>query len=383
MTFASALSQHPVTATAVGEAAGQVLEALGEGPELAAIFVTPHHAGALEDVAAAVRTILSPTVLIGCAAVSILGNGREVENGPGVVLWASATGATEVAPIRLQVLPADNGVTLTGWPETLPFEPSTLLLIADPFSFPADGFLQRLDNAHPGVAVIGGNASAAGGPGGNRLVLDGDVVTNGAVAALLGPGFAVDAVVSQGCRPIGRPYAVTRAERNVVFELGGEPAYTRLTDIANALPDDDKVLLQSGVHLGVVVDERKLDYERGDFLVRSITGVDRGSGAIEVGDVVEVGTTAQYQVRDADTADEDLRELLGDKRAHAALVFTCNGRGERFFGEPDHDAGLVADALDRPATAGFFAAGEFGRVGTRNFVHGYTASIALLTDTPG
>lgn len=383
MAFASALSEHPITATAVGEVAGQVLEALGDGPELATLFVTPQHAGALEDAAAAVRTVLAPQVLLGCAAVSILGDGREVENGPGVVLWASKTGTAAVAPIRLGVLRADDGLALTGWPDQLPFAPSVLLLIGDPFSFPADGFLRHLDAAHPGIAVIGGNASAAGGPGGNRLVLDGDVVTAGAVGALLGPGVAIDTVVSQGCRPIGQPYAVTRAEQNVVFELGGEPAYARLTDIANALPDEEKVLLQSGVHLGVVVEEHKLDYERGDFLVRNIMGADRASGAIQVGDVVDVGTTAQYQVRDADTADEDLRALLAGRRADAALVFTCNGRGERFFGAPHHDAALVAEILDRPATAGFFAAGEFGRVGNRNFVHGYTASIALLVERPG
>jgi small ligand-binding sensory domain FIST len=64
-------------------------------------------------------------------------------------------------------------------------------------------------------------------------------------------------------------------------------------------------------------------------------------------------------------------------------VFTCNGRGIGFFAEPDHDASVVADLLGEPATAGFFAAGEFGPIGNRNFVHGYTAAIALLSDRPG
>jgi small ligand-binding sensory domain FIST len=378
--FAAALSEHPVTATAVGETAGQVLEAIGTEPDLVMLFVTPHHAGALEDAAAAVRAILQPSVFVGAAAISVLGNGREVEDGPGVVLWAATLGA-EVAPLHLGAARTTDGVAITGWPEVPPFEPAAILLVADPYSFPAEAFFDHLADAYPGLPVIGGNASAASGPGGNRLVLDDAVTTSGAVGAFLGNGAAVAPVVSQGCRPIGRPYAVTRTDQNVVFELGGEPAYTRLTDLAATLSEDELDLLRSGVLLGVVVDEHKLDYERGDFLARSLLQIDRENGAVAVGDVVEVGATAQYLVRDAATADEDLRELLSGRRASGALVFTCNGRGARFFPEPDHDAAVVADLLGAPATAGFFAAGEFGPIGKRNFVHAYTASIALLSDT--
>ncbi len=379
MPFASALSEHPVTATAVGETAGQVLDALGSHPDLVTMFVTPHHAGALEDAAGAVRAILEPTLLMGCAAISVLGNSREIEDGPGVVLWAGSFDAA-VAPLRLDAIRADGGMALTGWPETPPFEPAAVLLVGDPYSFPAEALFDHLAEAYPGLPVIGGNASAAAGPGGNRLVLNGEVTTTGAVGAFIGHGVTLEPVVSQGCRPIGRPYTATRTEDNVVFELGGEPAFSRLTDIAAALPEEEAALLRNGVLLGVVVDERKLDYERGDFLARNLLQIDRATGAVAVGDVVAVGTTAQYLVRDAATADEDLRALLTGRRAAGALVFTCNGRGARFFTEADHDATVVAEMLDDPATAGFFAAGEYGRVGTRNFVHGYTASIALLAD---
>ena len=382
MPFASSLSEHPVTATAIGETAGAVLETLGRQPDLATLFVTPHHAGALDDAAAAVRTILEPGVLVGCAAISIVGDGREVEDGPGVVLWAARLGIP-VAPVQLRVARTDDGLALTGWPAHPPFEPAALLLIGDPYSFPAEAFFSELGQRHPDMPILGGNASAAAGPGGNRLVLDGDVATSGAVGALIGPGIAVDAVVSQGCRPIGRPYAVTRTEQNVVMELGGEPALTRLTEVAGSLSDEDAALLRNGLLLGVVVDERKLDYQRGDFLARNVMHLDRATGAVSVGDVVPVGTTAQYLVRDAITADEDLRELLVGRHADGALLFTCNGRGMRFFAEPDHDAGVVADLLGKPATAGFFAAGEYGPIGTRNFVHGYTASLALLTESGG
>ena len=128
----------------------------------------------------------------------------------------------------------------------------------------------------------------------------------------------------------------------------------------------------------MVVDEHKADFERGDFLVRNVLGGDQDSGTVVVGDEVTVGQTVQFQVRDAAAADEDLRELLSGVDASAALVFTCNGRGQHLFGTPDHDAGVVDLLLGPLPTSGAFCAGEIGPVGGRNFLHGFTASIALF-----
>ncbi|HMC52931.1 MAG TPA: FIST N-terminal domain-containing protein [Acidimicrobiales bacterium] len=375
--FAAALSQHPVTAHAVGEAAGQVLERLGDEPDLALLFVTRPHAGALEDASAAVRTILRPRVLLGCAAESIAGTGQEVEQEPAVSLWAAELPA--VVPLELRVLRTDEGLGLAGWPDELPFEPEALVLLADPYSFPADGFFAWLADTHPKLPVVGGMASAALGPGGNRLAVDSRVHTQGAVGALLGPGVDVVPVVSQGCRPIGRPLVVTRADSLIVHELAGRPAYQRLLEVVEALsPEEVGVINAGGLHLGQVIDEHKPEFRRGDFLIRNVLGGDQESGAIKVGDVIEVGTTVQFHLRDAEAADEDLRSLLSGQEAEGALLFTCNGRGSRLFGVAHHDAGLAADLLGGPPLAGFFCQGEFGPVGGRNFLHGFTASLALF-----
>ncbi|MGH9268811.1 MAG: FIST C-terminal domain-containing protein, partial [Acidimicrobiales bacterium] len=187
---------------------------------------------------------------------------------------------------------------------------------------------------------------------------------------------------SQGCRPIGAPYAVTRAERNIVYELAGRPALHQLVDLAhNGLSAEEVAAINAGhLHLGVVIDEHKATFDRGDFLVRNVLGGDQEVGAIALGDEVAVGTTVQFHLRDAATADEDLRHMVAGHKADGALLFTCNGRGQRLFSAPDHDASVVTDALDGVPLAGFFAAGEFGPIGGRNFVHGFTASIILLRD---
>jgi small ligand-binding sensory domain FIST len=378
--FAAAMSQHPDAATATGEVIGQVMEALaptGRPPELALLFVTPPHVEALADAAAAVTAALAPGTLLGVTAVSVVGGPHEVERGPAVSLWAGHTG--QVTPFHLSVVSSPDGPTFTGWPEVIPEDSPALLLLADPFSFPVDALLERLDQDQPGLAVVGGLASAGRAPGGNRLVVDDRVFTDGAVGAFLGAGVEVATIVSQGCRPVGTPLVVTRAEGNVVYELAGRPALERLQEVAATLSEDDRRLMSELVQLGRVIDETKLDFDRGDFLVRTVVGADPEVGALAVGAVVDVGSTTQFQVRDAQTADEDLRHLVGDRSADGALLFTCNGRGRNLFGTPDHDAGIISAHLDGAPLAGMFCAGEIGPIGGHSFLHGFTASVVLFS----
>jgi small ligand-binding sensory domain FIST len=380
--FAAAMSQHPDPAVATGDVVGRVLEALGDpddAPDLAMLFVTPVHAPAMEEIVATVNATLRPRAMLGCAAVSVVGGEREVEQGPAISLWAGRTGPT--TPFHLTVGDSPDGLTFTGWPESIPDDASALLLLPDPFTFPTDDLLRRMEEDRPGMPVVGGMASAARAPGGNRLVIDGRVMTDGAVGAFLGPQVEVATVVSQGCRPVGSPFVVTRAEHNIVYELAGRSAVERLQEVAAALPDDDRELLAELVQIGRVIDENKLDFGPGDFLVRNVVGADPNSGALRVGDIVQVGSTAQFQVRDAVSADQDLRRMVDGRSADAALVFTCNGRGTHLFPEPHHDAMVVSESLAGAPVAGMFCAGELGPIGGHNFMHGFTASVVLLSAT--
>jgi small ligand-binding sensory domain FIST len=192
-------------------------------------------------------------------------------------------------------------------------------------------------------------------------------------------------VVSQGCRPIGRPLVVTKCERNLLIELGGKPALEQLRELWPSLSEKDQKLVQSGLHVGLVINEYQEQFSRGDFLVRNVVGVDPERGIIAMGDYARVGQTVQFHVRDAQTADEDLRELLAhgnhpseSASPKGALLFTCNGRGTRLFSDPHHDARSLSDAWPELPAAGFFAQGEIGPIGGKNFLHGFTASIALF-----
>ena len=388
MPFAAALSEHPDAAHATGEVAGRVLEQLGEAPDVALVFVTAPHEAALGEIAATIRSILDPAVLVGCSAVSVVGTLREVEERAAITVWAGVTG--DAHPLRLAATPVGPGeVGIAGWPERedVPFEPSALVLVADPYSFPAEPFLAFVDHTWPGLPVVGGMASSmTRGPagGGSLLLLDDELIRSGAVGVLLGPAVEVETVVSQGCRPVGEPWSVTEVDGNVVRGLGGRPPLERLSELMRSAMTEREVDLVSsgGLNMGRVIDERKATFGRGDFLVRNIVAADQVSGALAIGDHIEVGTTLQFHLRDAEAADEDLHALLAGRSAASALLFTCNGRGVHTFGTADHDAAAVAARLGTIPVAGFFAAGEFGPVGGHNFLHGFTASIALLRDRP-
>jgi small ligand-binding sensory domain FIST len=370
------LSEHSSADIAAAAVVGEVVGQIGTAPQLAALFVTPPHRDALGEIAGLVRTVLQPSTLLGATAVAVIGRRQEVEMTPGITLFAARLRSPPV-PVRFQTIPASDGVHISSTVGDLGAARS-LVLVADPFTFPVGVLLDGLRESAPQVSVIGGLASAAESPGGNRLVLDHDLFTDGAVGVLLNEDISPQMVVSQGCRPIGTPHVVTKAEGNVIYELAGQPALAWLVTTLDHLRPDDSRLASRGLHCGLVVDERKERFERGDFLIRAVVGADRNSGAIVIGDVAPVGSTMQFQVRDAASADEDLHELLGGRRASGALLFSCNGRGRHLFGLPDHDATVLSDVVGVRAMAGMFCAGELGPVGGRNAIHGFTASVALF-----
>ena len=370
---------------AATRAVAQATEALGDAsPSLAVLFASAHFLGVAEALVAAISNALGRLPLIGCVGEAVAGGAREIESQPAVSLWLGS----DLGPVEtfaMEYLRTPSGGAYGGY--LFPREPNGVhLLICDPFTFPADGLLTHLNERVPGAVIMGGMASAALRPGQSRLFLDDRVLSAGAVGVHL-PNAEVHPLVAQGCRPIGDAYIVTRADGSLIHELGGRPPLVRLREMAAALPSRDQELLAQGLQLGVVIDEYRAEPGQGDFLIRGVVGADPDSGAIAVGDQIQVGQTVQFHVRDAQSADEDLRralgrefKALGGRRPAGALLFTCNGRGSRLFTEPDHDAGLIAATLGDIPVAGFFCAGELGPVGGQNFLHTFTASIALFPD---
>ncbi len=390
MPFAAALSTAEPTLRAVEEVCEQVRARLSGDVDLAILFFSPLHARAADDIARGVYQRLGPRCLLGCVAESVIGNDREVEQGPAMSLWASRWARpVTMGAFHLVLERTADGPSLFGWPDELTGADAAnaaVLLLGDPFTFPIDLLLRRVNEDSPGLRVLGGMASGIHAPGQCRLLFQDAVKDQGAVGVLLQGPLGLRSIVSQGCRPIGRPLVITRAKDNLILELGGKTPLALLQELWPTLSAEEQRLFQQGLHVGRVLNEYQGDFQRGDFLVRNVLALERETGALAITDRVRVGQTVQFHVRDAETADEDLHALLRlDLSAHdhkpgGALLFSCNGRGTRLFAEPHHDARAVrAEAGDIPL-AGFFAQGELGPVGGHNFIHGFTASLALFEE---
>lgn len=389
MPFTVGLSQHADPGIATGEIVGRVLETLGVQPDVAVLFTSGEHMGNTDEIAAAVLELLNPGAFIGTTAVSVAAGEREIEEETAAVLWVGSLGsgnAPRARAVRLGGVPdpaADDEALAAALDEVHAAGDLSMIVLADPYSYPVDAALGHWAERWPDVSVLGGLSSGAPMPGGNRIVVDSGVHRDGAAALIVGGSATVTHLVSQGCRPIGQPYIITEAEGNVVKSLGGMPPFERLQQVFSKLDPADQRLVQRGLHVGRVTDERKIDFERGDFLIRGVLGADRESGAIAIGDEAPIGATVQFHVRDADTANEDLRAALAHSpQTEGALLFTCNGRGTHLFDAPHHDASALVDQTSAEV-AGMFCAGEIGPVGARSYVHGFTASMALFSDADG
>lgn len=386
MRIGSALSTNPDSLAAAREVLSQARLGLdGQPSQLTVLFHSLHHLPHIEAIAELVAAECAPGAVIGCTAQAVVGEGREVEEGPALSLWTAHLDGAVVEPFAIASVGTPEGATTLGLPG-IDTGTRVVILLGDPFSFPADA-LTKLNETCPGVPIIGGMASGARGPGRHALILNGEVRTFGAVGVTLSGNVAIETLVSQGCRPIGASYVVTAAGGNMISSLAGSPPLQRIRDLFGELSDEDRLRAQRGLHIGVVIDEYAMEYGPGNFLIRNVIGADEDSGAIAVGDEVTVGQTVQFHIRDATAADEDLRGSLGvlqlsrsgDPSSLAgALMFTCNGRGSHLFGTPDHDVSAVRESIGAVPVAGMFCAGEIGPVGGQNFLHGFTASIALF-----
>ena len=378
MPYASSLSTHNDPGVAIGETIGEILEVIGPAPDAVVVFISGDFIIHAKDFLAATHQLLQPKTLVGTTAVSVIAGSREVEEQSAVAVWAGKFAGT-VSTIRLEARQAPDGVIKID--ELSNAEAHTLILLADPFSFPAELAVDAWSTSRPDLQIIGGLASGANMPKGNRFLLDDQIYDAGAVGLLIGGATQVEPLVSQGCRPVGLPLIVTAAEGNLIQELGGKPALRRLEEMFNGLNENERLLVNQGLHIGRVIDEHKVEFGTGDFLIRAVLGADQRTGSLAIGDNAPVGSTVQFQVRDAESADEDLRLLVEPiDSADGALVFTCNGRGSHLFEHPDHDAAIIADLVRREAVAGMFCAGEIGPVGEHSFLHGFTASAAIFRD---
>ncbi len=387
MQCASAISERKSAADAIDDVVEQLSGRI-ERADLIVIFVSPEHGGSLDAAGARLQRLFEPTVILGAMAQGTIGVEREVERGPSLSVFAASMPGATLTPIQLgDVRWTDVAKQPQLLREHLPdvgVQPEAMLLLGDPFTPGLGHMLPALGAVWPGMPIAGGMAGGGKSAGDSRLLLGSHVYMRGAIGIALGGNVAAQATVSQGCRPIGVPYVITKSKRHIVLELAGRKALSVLAKMIEDLDAEDRMLVQEGgLLVGRVINEYKPRFGRGDFLIRNLLGVDEKNGYIAINDLlVRTGQTIQFHVRDQATAVEDFSLLLESQQLHGpaagGLLFSCNGRGTHLFDKPHTDAMLIHDALGDMPLSGIFAAGEIGPVGDENFLHGHTASLMVF-----
>ena len=406
MQWVSALSTRPSLESALKEVIEQA-DRLLEGPaDLGLIFISSAFASEYSRLMPLLEEMLPMAAIVGCGGGGVIGTNRsgvtqEAEGSPAVSLSLARLPGVKVTTFHVSAeqlpdldSPPDTWVDLLGVPAE---EKPQFIILADPFSAKINDLLQGLDYAYQGAPKVGG---LAGGDGtrGAALFCNYRLYREGTVGVALSGNIVLDTIVAQGCRPIGRPYRVTEGERNILLKLEEQTDDTgsggaerspleSLRELVQTLSEDDRELAQHSLFVGVVSDEFKLRLEPGDFLIRNLLGVDPKVGAIAIGDRIRPGQRIQFHLRDARTSAEDLEMLLsryqrstqdsGRSSSAGALMFSCLGRGEGLYGEPNFDSRLFGKYFDNIPLSGFFCNGEIGPVGGSTFLHGYTSVFGI------
>jgi small ligand-binding sensory domain FIST len=372
MHFVSGLSTEEQVGAGVNDLVAQIETQCMEHQleprfDLALVFMTPHFTYSVREISTTLQQRLNIDVIMGCTAESVVGPDREIEDQAGISLVAAQLPDVQRSPFIMQ---SNNWPLMLLQPEEFlrvvdaPPEPKLIILLSDPFTTPIDDVLHMFNQAYPQIPVVGGMASGALRPFGNALVMNDQVTDRGAIGVVLAGRLDVDVVVSQGCRPIWRPFRVVQALKNKIYNLDGRAPLAWLQDLIPELPEDDRALLQQGLFVGRAIHQDTDQLGRGDFLIRGVIGIDQQSGAISIGDQILEGEYIQFHLRDAMTAREDLDMMLIPQAFRqppaGAILFTCNGRGRRLYDYPDGDISTVQRNLGGTPLAGFFVRAKLG-----------------------
>ena len=337
------------------------------------------------------RTFHAPFVF-GATGRCVIAQDAEYEDGatlavmalclPGAVLspvhlsQRSLKGMTDDASCRrrLNVIPED----VNGW-----------LMLANPFRFDAQFAIETLATAYPGARMVGGLASPDAGTRQTALLINGEAIFDGAIALGIGGPYDILPMVAHGCEPIGQTWTITEVAGDWIESIGGRPSVEVIDDMLRSTSHELRERTRRNLLVGLAVDEYRAEFGRGDFLVRSIVGIDQQSGAIAVGARARAGQTIQFQLRDGFTADHDLdlglerlRLRGNDATPVALLAFAGHERGQGLFASASHDARAIQRVLPGIATIGLFTASEIGPAGRSIALHSMSLTAGLIVRRP-
>ena len=413
---------HPQWRMAAGLVLAQVraqmaLPNYARNATLALLYITDHYASEAQNILEHLREELPEvTDWSGTVGVGIAANNVEYFDEPALTLMLC-----ELPPDQYRVF---SGVAPLG----MSFEAHTALVHADGNTPDLTELISEMASRTDSGYLFGGLSSsrtqsvqiAVGGDGfisGHGL--SSGVFNGGLSGVAFGEPVSILSRVTQGCLPVSKVRAITKADRNLVLELDGEPALdVLLKDLKVTLDQPQQALeamratlvgLMHPSHASGQVSDGSAVSRTGNFgpdvLVRHIIGLDPNRRGVAVADQVEEGMQLAFCQRNRQAARADLTRICAEireelepfemtaetanalgaseteaaphpaRRIAGAVYVSCSGRGGPHFGGPSAELQIVRRALGDVPLIGFFAGGEIAR----QHLYGYTGVLTVFT----
>ncbi|MBT4136954.1 MAG: hypothetical protein HOE48_03515 [Candidatus Latescibacteria bacterium] len=352
--------------------------------DLVFVFVTHHHLEIAQLLVQEVMEVAETVNVVGCSGMGVLTDDRENDREPGVAVLVMVGEDLDVVLVHERGEGAGIGIG----EQLLPYDKddALLVMVTGLFGDPARFMKQITDNIGH-LPIVGGMASPNPWERTEPPSLQwcGNEIGEDLVVGVLLRGVNFATGVAQGCQPFGQAYTITQCDDQMIHQLAFGPAVDALKEAMDTLSAEEKAHLRRNIFIGLAMDEYAVERKLGDYLIRTLMGIEERSGGLGINESVSVGQTVQFNLRTPGAAHEDMVQVMKRLKAEkgslagvCGLYFNCMGRGFGLYAQPDHDVLVMRKYLGAFPIAGFFGQAEFAPVGERNFVHSYTGALVLL-----
>ncbi len=194
----------------------------------------------------------------------------------------------------------------------------------------------------------------------------------------------MDTVIMHGTKPMSDYHTITRAAKNVIYEIDGTPALAFIDKLmGGSVPWEEFPLL---VTLGVNTGDKYGDYQEELYASRLCFGIDQENKALIMFETdLETGSEIQLMQRNIDfkyigLQVEKLFEKVGSAKPLAALYIDCLGRVSGFSGLQQEESLEVYQQLKGLPFFGIFSGVEIANVGKEVKALDWTGVLCIISE---
>jgi small ligand-binding sensory domain FIST len=354
------------------------------------VFFTAEHAPNSQILLSTLSRVTGSDRIVGSSAAGVLTSAGEIEGEHGVAVLVFSSAEIQTHPFLFQPLRERDQEIGGKIAQTLaagPGRASLLTLFPDTYNGQPQQLLNSLADKTHFVPVVGAGSSEAGMAQATYQVCGDNCASNSVAGLQLRGSFQALVDITQGCQPITDPMIITKAEKNLIFEIDNRPALEVFSKLLKGPLAEDLRRALMFIFVGLPADPAQRTVEPGEYLVRNIVGLDPVKGIVGIAAEVKEGQSMIFTLRDGQRAREDLNQMLQrqvqkleGRRPTFGFYFNCCARGSSLYGMPGIDTAYIGQTLGDFPLIGMFGGYELAPLGSKNHLFAYTGVLALITE---